>query len=218
MAKGWAGAVGLSLFIHVGLLAGFARPQLLAGPMARESMRVHLLPASERQAEQVSVHAAVSQQRRDAAPPESAATGTVPVQAPALLAPADRTLSSKPTAESATESGNSLAPAPDYLSANGLDSPPSALGNIAPEYPEAAGAIEGLVRLRLLISSSGDVDDVAVVSATPPGYFEASALAAFSKAKFSPGYFLGVPVKSQLLIEIGYTPINRGAAVSGQSH
>lgn len=75
---------------------------------------------------------------------------------------------------------------------------------------------EGSVVLRLLISTSGEVDEVAVLRSTPPGLFEASALQAFAKAKFSPGYFLGIAVKSQIYIEVGYTPINRGGAVSGQ--
>ena len=35
-----------------------------------------------------------------------------------------------------------------------------------------------------------------VVSATPEGLFEASAIAAFGKAKFSPGRYLGIPVRS----------------------
>lgn len=110
-----------------------------------------------------------------------------------------------------------LRPATDYRTISGLDVAPRALDAIEPEYPEEAGSIEGTVLLRLLINSAGGVDEAAVVRATPPGYFEASAIAAFSKARFSPGYFLGLPVKSQLLIEVGYTPINRGGAVSGQA-
>jgi protein TonB len=109
-----------------------------------------------------------------------------------------------------------LAPAPSYRTSGELDPPPTPMQAIEPDYPEAAGMQEGSVVLRLLISSSGDVDEVAVVRATPPGVFEASALQAFANAKFSPGYFLGIPVKSQIFIEVGYTPINRGGAVSGQ--
>lgn len=108
-----------------------------------------------------------------------------------------------------------LPPAPGYK-LQGLDPPPRTLEYVDPEYPASAGTVEGTVMLRLLISSTGTVDEVAVVKATPPGYFEASALKAAALAKYSPGYFLGVAVKSQLYIEIAYAPTNRGAAVSGQ--
>ena len=77
---------------------------------------------------------------------------------------------------------------------------------------------EGSVVLRLLVGEAGEVDEVAVVRAFPRGLFEASALAAFGQAKFSPGLLLGVPVKSQITIEVQFTPINRGATVSGRSY
>ena len=109
-----------------------------------------------------------------------------------------------------------LNPAPSYRASGELDPPPAPLQSIDPVYPESAGLQEGTVVLRLLIGSLGEVDEVAVVRATPPGLFEQSALQAFAQAKFSPGYFLGIPVKSQIFIEVGYTPINRGGAVSGQ--
>ncbi len=84
-------------------------------------------------------------------------------------------------------------------------------------YPEEAKKQEGSVVLRLLISEAGAVDNVAVVRAYPAGLFEASALEAFGKAKFSPGKMLGVAVKSQITIEVLFTPINRGK-VSGRSY
>ena len=67
-----------------------------------------------------------------------------------------------------------------------------------------------------MIDTSGDVEDVVVVSATPEGLFEASAIAAFGKAKFSPGRYLGIPVRSQITIAVDYTPTDRGSDVSGQ--
>lgn len=104
-----------------------------------------------------------------------------------------------------------------YRAAADLDPPPRPLEEIQPEYPAAAGLQQGTVVLRLLINSSGEVDDVTVVDASPKGLFEASAIAAFGAAKFSPGRFLGVPVASQMTIAVDYTPTNRGGAVSGQS-
>ena len=90
--------------------------------------------------------------------------------------------------------------------------------DIEPAYPAEANLREGSVVLRLLVSEAGEVDDVAVVRAFPRGLFEASALAAFGQAKFSPGLMLGVAVKSQITIEVQFTPINRGATVSGRSY
>jgi protein TonB len=143
-------------------------------------------------------------------------TAPVSVTAPPVSAPPPEKADPKRSTPTVDSLPATLPPAPNYRAATGLDVSPRALQSIDLEYPQAAGTIEGTVTLRLLISSNGDVDDVAVVSATPPGYFEASALEAFAKAKFSPGYFLGIPVKSQIFIEVGYTPINRGGAVSGQ--
>lgn len=104
-----------------------------------------------------------------------------------------------------------------YRAAAQLDPAPRPLGDIDPEYPAAAGLQSGTVVLRLLIGATGTVNDVTVVRATPPGVFDASAIAAFGKALFAPGRYLGVPVKSQITIAVDYTPTNRGGAISGQN-
>lgn len=103
-----------------------------------------------------------------------------------------------------------------YRAAADLDPPPRPLEEIQPEYPDSAGLQEGTVVLRLLINSSGEVDEVTVVDASPMGLFEASAVAAFRTAKFAPGRYRGVPVASQMKIAVDYTPTNRGGAISGQ--
>ncbi len=108
-----------------------------------------------------------------------------------------------------------LPPAPSYHAAGELDPPPSPLADIEPAYPQAAGTRDGRVVIRILIAADGSVDNVAVVRSFPQGFFEDSAIAAFGQAKFSPGMIKGVPVKSQITIEVLYTPVNRGAAVSG---
>ena len=111
-----------------------------------------------------------------------------------------------------------LPPAPAYLAAGRLDPGPRPLDDIDPVYPDEAKLQEGSVVLRLLINEAGTVDNVAVVRAYPVGLFERSALEAFGRAKFSPGKLLGVAVKSQITIEVMFTPINRGARVSGRSY
>ena len=110
-----------------------------------------------------------------------------------------------------------LPAAPDYFAGGKLDPGPRTLEDVDPVYPEEAKQQEGSVVLRLLINEAGTVDNVAVVRAYPAGLFERSALEAFGKAKFSPGRMLGVAVKSQITIEVLFSPINRGK-VSGRSY
>lgn len=101
---------------------------------------------------------------------------------------------------------------------NGFDQPPRLLSVVNPEYPEGVGQREGALRLRVLINESGVVDDVEIVASMPKGVFDEAGIKAFREAKFSPGTIFGVPVKSSLLVEVFFTPVNRGGAVGGQSY
>lgn len=118
----------------------------------------------------------------------------------------------------AKKTANGLAPAPGYVNSAQLDPPPLLLGEIVLNYPETAGDQEGRVVLRLLINESGSVDELDVVRAKPAGFFEGAAVAAFRGARFSAGRSLGVPVKSQVYVEVEFLPFNRGAAVSGKGY
>ncbi len=110
-----------------------------------------------------------------------------------------------------------LPAAPDYLSAAHLDERPALQGEVQLHYPEEADRQEGVVVLRLLINERGEVDNVGVVRAFPPGLFEQEAITAFARASFLPGKRAGIPVKSQTVIAVDFTPFNRGA-VSGQGY
>jgi len=110
-----------------------------------------------------------------------------------------------------------LPPAPGYLFGAGLHRQPRLLNEISLDYPAEAGAREGHVTLRILVSERGAVDNLAVVRADQAGYFEEVALTAFARAVFAPGEFLGAPVKSQFFVEVEFTPINRGG-VSGKGY
>ena len=146
----------------------------------------------------------------DAAPPAVASSS-----ASAVVARAAPNAAGLPSPTPPAAPG--LPPAPDYFAGGRLDPGPRPLEDIDPLYPEDAKQQEGSVVLRLLINEAGTVDNVAVVRAYPAGLFEQSALEAFGKAKFSPGKMLGVAVKSQITIEVMFTPINRGK-VSGRSY
>jgi TonB family protein len=108
--------------------------------------------------------------------------------------------------------------APDYLVGAKLDPGPRPLDDIEPEYPSEGQLQEGTVTLRLLISETGHVDNVAVVRSYPRGLFDRAAIDAFSPARFAPGLLLGVPTKSQITIEVHFAPYNRGSRVSGRGY
>ena len=149
-----------------------------------------------------------AERRRDGAAPPSAAASAGLVKA---VVPTTPELPPVPPPVPGLPS------APDYFAAGRLDPGPRPLDDVNPLYPDEGKQQEGSVVLRLFINESGLVDNVAVVRAYPAGLFEASALEAFGKAKFSPGRMLGVAVKSQITIEVMFTPINRGK-VSGRSY
>src|SRR5271170_3480055 len=96
---------------------------------------------------------------------------------------------------------------PAYYPANQLDVKPMPLASIKPAYPGAAldaGINNGVVTLLLLIDEFGIVNEVSVVNATPPGYFEDAAMAAFRAAHFEPARRQGHPVKCRIVIKVNF--------------
>jgi protein TonB len=81
-----------------------------------------------------------------------------------------------------------------------LDVPPKVLGEARPAYPEAArrAGLEGEVLLGLRIDETGAVREARVLSAAPPGVFEAAALAAYGAARFMPARIQGRPVRAEV--------------------
>lgn len=66
----------------------------------------------------------------------------------------------------------------------------------APRYPARASRdqVSGVVRLRFTVTAAGAVEDVEVVSADPPRYFESAATETVSKYKYKPRMENGVAV------------------------
>lgn len=58
----------------------------------------------------------------------------------------------------------------------------------------------------LFISAKGTVDTYRIVESTPPGDFDASVVDAFLAARFFPGKIAGRAVRSQIMVEIRFTP------------
>lgn len=230
---GLAGLLAVSLGTHAaGLLALWHGGQGPGAPRT-ESAPVHVvlssrwvsgaaavlaqpLPSSATDRSEVAVavtqasRAPVAVPRRAAPPRTSTSPSSVSAAQGAPTPPTSSTTQPPPLFPPLPE-------APEYLRTASLDTRPAPLGDIEPVYPEAADRQQGRVVLRLLINEHGAVDNAGVVEAFPPGLFEQEALAAFSRAAFSPGTRAGAPVKSQIVIGVDFIPFNRGA-VSGQGY
>jgi len=129
-----------------------------------------------------------------AAPPPAvpAAAETAPAPAPAAV----------PVPAAALTSSVDLT----YYNARDLDVQPHALRVIRPDYPAEADRqrVSGTLRLQLKLEADGRVSDIEVVSATPPGVFEDSAIKAFRDARFAPAQKNGRPVRALVVIEVVY--------------
>jgi TonB family protein len=108
------------------------------------------------------------------------------------------------------------APGPEsYFRAGDLEVRPQIMDRVTPAYPEGAAHLTGKVVVKIMISASGTVDEVMVLRAEPPGIFEASAISAFSAARFTPGMKGQKPVKSMVVLEVNYDTVERQNAQTG---
>lgn len=97
------------------------------------------------------------------------------------------------------------APAARYWRAADLHTRPQIMTHVMPEYPvDLVAGIRGRVVLELAISREGAVDTVRVLRSEPAGRFDASAVKAFSAARFTPGVRNGEPVPSLIRIEVSF--------------
>jgi protein TonB len=159
------------------------------------------------------VHARAAQATSEAAPAPTRTARMSPDRTPAHSAQSGPgNLAARDAAAPTRAQG------PVYHQPGELDPPPRPLQDIEPVYPPEAGFQPGTVVLRLFIDETGTVDRVDVLQATPAGMFENAARTAFAAARFSPGLLAGIAVKCQLTIEVEFTPINRGSAVSGRTY
>jgi protein TonB len=151
------------------------------------------------------------------APSETAEA--LPVAVPVAPPAAQPEPVAAPAAQPSPEPAPSMAPSPapqaaaitssvdfTYYSARDLDVQPRALREIEPDYPDDADRqqLSGKLRLQLKLEVDGRVSEIAVVSASSPGVFDASALKAFRDARFAPAQRNGRPVRAQVLIEVVY--------------
>jgi protein TonB len=140
-------------------------------------------------------------------PPPAAAPEAASAVAPAGGQP-EPPASEAPASVSAAAPVAAITSAVDltYYSVRDLDVQPRALREIVPEYPYDADRqhLSGKVSVQLKLEADGRVGDLEIVSATPPGVFEASALEALRTARFAPAQKNGRPVRAQVVITIEY--------------
>ena len=72
-----------------------------------------------------------------------------------------------------------------------------------PAYPKAGSEVKGIEELTILVTSSGDVDDIRVVKSLGPAFDEA-AVSAVKQWKYKPATQDGKPVAQRLLIKIKF--------------
>ncbi|GAB6094688.1 hypothetical protein JCM14469_09400 [Desulfatiferula olefinivorans] len=89
---------------------------------------------------------------------------------------------------------------------NELDKKPRLVSQIEPVYPHDARrkGIEGKVVVQFVVTRNGQVTDIRVVDATPPGIFDQKAVDAVGKWRFEPGTYRGNPVDSRVTLPIRF--------------
>jgi TonB family protein len=147
---------------------------------------------------------------------------SVPAAAQLASAPKPTELTPKPTATVAPltptvpASSATLADKAEMVKDSAsLEASPKLLSNVVLEYPLSAKDREGVVTLALTLGLDGKVQEVSVVGATVPGFFEEAAIAGFKNAQFTPSFFQGLGVKVRMVVEVEFMPLNRGGSVAG---
>lgn len=186
--------LALSIAAHLLLILSFgpaswhympsrdAPPQPLEVELRREAPPA---PAAELAIPQPSDHHATL--------PVAAALPAVPRQAPAPREDAPPKLN---------------LPLDRYYTVREVDVRASQLNEVMLVYPKLAYQmrIRGEVTLRIFINERGTIDTISILSATPPGVFEAAALTATRALRFSPAIKDGRSVKSQITIAVTFDP------------
>lgn len=82
------------------------------------------------------------------------------------------------------------------MTADSVDDAPVPVRRQAAPYPPSARAkgITGAVTLSILVTNTGEVRDVRVLSSEPPGVFDDAALKSVEGWKFQPAQYQGAPV------------------------
>jgi protein TonB len=87
-----------------------------------------------------------------------------------------------------------------------LDQPPQAVVRTQPVYPYRARqrGISGEVRVKLLVTADGRVEQVQILEADPPGLFDDAVLQAVPRWKFQPGVIDGRQVPAWVVTSVRF--------------
>lgn len=184
----------LILLAHVAALAALVKLDVVGRPAPR-LLSFEVRPDSP-PPPRAEPHRAVPAKQAPAplAPPPIVATPTAPP--PPVAAVAAPTLSTPPPAPVTAPAPPAPITPPDASAAT--------LHNPAPRYPTESRRLreEGTVRLRVLISPAGDVEQVSVARSSGYDRLDKAALDAVRRWRFLPGMQAGQPVEA-----IGYLSI-----------
>ncbi|MHA1567935.1 MAG: energy transducer TonB [Alphaproteobacteria bacterium] len=131
-----------------------------------------------------------------------------PTRAPIAENPTDTGPATVQTAPEIQDTPVSTPAPPSVVNASQLDKPPKILKMIKPAYPPLAkrAGRTGVVRVRFMITSSGNVTNVKVLFAKPKGMgFEDSTAAAVRQWKFEIPRINGRPVGAWVVQTIRFT-------------
>lgn len=221
-------AVWISLALHVALIALVQVAPQTALRVGEPAIEVRLVPTQDDRARADPGilrpnDAWMAPMATDAPAPQPAPPAEAPAEAsePAAVSPertaAGEALDASDVAASAAAAPTlAIASAVDltYYSARELDVQPRALRGIVPDYPPEADRerLSGKVRLALKLEADGRIGGIEILSAEPPGVFDASARDAFRDARFAPAQKDGRPVRARVVVEVVYDWAGRAPA------
>ncbi|WP_175624684.1 MULTISPECIES: energy transducer TonB [Oxalobacteraceae] len=203
-------AMLLSLFVHGGLAVGFVyavHGSVGGGTYASESsaMIVDLLSVQkETRSAGKSMQTDINVDKTDIANHRTS-TADVVEKSVASKDQADLLPQARGSADAAASSLFNLIalPKPYYFQPTELTEQPAVVVDISPDLDALfASGLAQMAVLDLFINESGDIDDVLIENSSLSESAQQLIKDAFSKTKFNPGKVAGMPVKSQLKIEV----------------
>ena len=90
--------------------------------------------------------------------------------------------------------------------AQNIQGPPALRAPLNFSYPPNMRIQGGRVRVRLLLDTKGQIEEMKVVASEPPGLFDHAATQVLRSGSFVPGYSAKRPVRSYLFVEVTFGP------------
>jgi protein TonB len=87
---------------------------------------------------------------------------------------------------------------------------PSLLAPVRFPYPPNTRVQGGRVRVRILLDDKGNVEEMRVIQAAPPGVFDSAALSVLRSARYAPGFVGPNALRSYLFMEVTFGPGPQG--------